>query len=261
MVEYFFLSSNMISFFSATLIFVQIVIHTFFVGVSFGALDRSMLTAPPSRSVPFQRPTPPTTFKIPVSTSEPVIEDDKIVAADASPAAGLEIIASLPKIAVSRNRLSCASTADRKNTVVNGSRLRVASRVVVMKPGKNVHCSKIRQSTSGLDCPCVLQGERCAPANSVCSLFSADLATCGCNLATSARKGARCVANEKSISARGMGFRVFSPAPVLEVSCRLKPCATIGTLNVSVDHLPVYYYRECVTSLSPTLFSSFHPTK
>ncbi|OQV11875.1 hypothetical protein BV898_13842 [Hypsibius exemplaris] len=214
-----------------------------------GGFNRSMQSLPPPRDMTFERPTrkaPPTTTT-PSTTSKTLPpEPDPI-----TPVPSIEIVASLPKLSVDKVRPSCLAVANanvtnqRKVGLTGGgtgggtTHPRVASRLIVLKPGKNIHCSKTRQETSGLDCPCAVPGARCAPANSVCSLFAADLATCGCNMGTSFRKGARCeVNNTNTISARGIGFRLFSPAPVLEVSCRLPPCFPFATLNILMGVSP-----------------------
>jgi hypothetical protein len=122
---------------------------------------------------------------------------------------------------------------DTQDSIVRSAQSRKPVAHIALLPGKRVHCSRTQQSTSGLDCPCTQMGVACAPANSVCSTFSAGLSTCGCSLGTSVRNGARCQALSNAISARGFGFRIFSPVAVLQVSCKTKPCTSVGKLNVS----------------------------
>ncbi|XP_055342663.1 uncharacterized protein LOC129591152 [Paramacrobiotus metropolitanus] len=98
-------------------------------------------------------------------------------------------------------------------------------------PGKGVHCSLLFQNTSGLDCPCQNWGERCGPPRSICSNFSSEFSTCMCNLAESVREGTKCQPAAVSIPARGADFRIFAPAPVVEVGCDAEPCQIVSGIN------------------------------
>ncbi|GAU96434.1 hypothetical protein RvY_07882 [Ramazzottius varieornatus] len=213
-----------------------------FLSLTNGAIDRHIKFRPlliktTTIIATTTEPTSTSTTTMKSSTAETEVTDER---------ASVSAITAQPPQDTRRELPACPTfnTALLSRTIRGPPMPRFSERQTALLPGKNVHCSRVKQSTSGLDCPCDGIGLPCAPPGSVCSNFGATFPTCGCNQAVTMRKGHRCETVNNGFPGRGTGFKIFSPAPVIEVSCRTQACSSIGTINRIMGATPFSWTVE-----------------